>query len=254
MTDEEFDIAHERLSSRIGRASMLVFVPWTAGFFAIGATHRDWFDHHDNFLLLAIGVWIGGFLTAVYFISRWLHKRSGLVCRTCGSKAFLAPDAQCWNCNGLPRDVRRIWPVAVIIGLDGGAVGTIASRNPVRFGSLWLAGFVLVCVGVWWVWRDQRKKELPESIADAKRPPLSSLISLLIVVPLFTAVGFGLVDAIESPHAVRNGLFCLAALLVASVAKAWLKRKEVRSAEAPSAIGRVDNPTLHRTDPAERSS
>jgi membrane protein DedA with SNARE-associated domain len=254
MTDEEFDIANKRLSSRIGWASMLVFVPWMAGFFAVGVTYRDWFDHHDNFLLLAIGVFIGGFLTAVYFITRWLHKRSGLVCRTCGSKEFLAPNGQCWNCNGLPREVRRLWPVTVIIGLAGGAVGTIASRNPVRFGSLWLAGFVLVCVGVWWTGRDQRKKEHPESIADSKGPPVSSLISLFIAVPLLIAVGFGLVDTIASPHAVRNGLLWLAALVVASVGGAWLRRKQVRSAEAPSAIGRVDNPTLHRTDPAERSS
>jgi hypothetical protein len=226
MTDEEFDIAKERLSSRIGRAGVIVFVPWTAVFFAVAVTYWDWLDRHNNVLLILMGLWIGGFLTAVSFISRWLHQRSGLVCRTCGAKGFLAPDGQCWNCNGLTRVTRTYWPVTVIIGLAGGAVGTIASRNHLQFGVLWLAGFVLVCGGVWWLRRQESKKEPPESMVHSE-PPLSfSSISIFILVPLFTAVGFGLVDTIGSPHAVRNGLLSLAALVVLSVAAAWMRRND----------------------------
>jgi hypothetical protein len=230
MTKEEFDIAHERLRSRTGWACVLVFFPSLAGFFAIGARYQDWFNHHDNLTLLAFGVWIGGFLTAMYFISRWLHKRSGLVCPTCGSKEFPpAPNGQCWNCNGLPKVTRKYWPVTVIIGLAGGAVGTIASRNPVRFGVLWLAGFVLVCVGVWWMRRQESKREHPEFVTHSERTerPLSfSWLSLFIVVPLLIAAGFGLVDTIGRPHAVRNGLLWLAALVVVSIGGAWMRRND----------------------------
>lgn len=229
MTDEEFDIANERLRSRIGLACVLVFFPSLAGFFAIGARYQDWFNHHDNLTLLAFGAWIGGFLTAMYFISRWLHKRSGLVCPTCGSKEFPSPNGQCWNCNGLPKVTRKYWPVTVIIGLAGGAVGTIESRNPVRFGSLWLAGFVLVCVGVAWLRRQESKKEHPEPIAHAERPRSFSWMTTFILVPLLIAVGFGLVDTIGSPHPVRNGLLWLAALVAVSVAVRWLRRKEAVS-------------------------
>jgi hypothetical protein len=226
MTDEEFDIANERLSSRIGWAGMLVFVPWMAGFFAIGVTYRDWFHRHDNLSLMLIGLWLGGFLTMMYFISRWLHKHSGLVCRTCGSKEFLAPDGQCWNCNGLPKVTRTYWPLTVIIGLAGGAVGTIASRNHLQFGVLWLAGFVLVCVGVWWLRRQEIKKEPPESMAHSEPPVSFSAIRIFILVPLLTAVGFGLVDTIGSPHPVRNVLLWLTALVVVSVGGAWIRRKD----------------------------
>ncbi len=240
MTEEEFEIARKRLSSRTGWACVLVFFPSLAGFFAIGARYRDWFDHHhhDNILLLAFGVWLGGFLTAMVFISRWLHKRSGLVCPTCGSKEFPAPNGQCWKCNGLPKVTRTLWPVAVVVGLAGGAVGTIASRNHLQFGVLWLAGFVLVCVGVWWLRRQEDKKEHaelvahsvrpqhPEVVAHSERPVSFSWVSFFIVLPLLIAVGFGLVDTIGSPHVVRNGLLWLAALVVVSVAGAWMRRKD----------------------------
>ena len=225
MTDAEFEIAHERLRTRIGWACVLVFFPSLAGFFAIGARYQDWFNHHDNLTLLAFGVWIGGFLTAMYFISRWLHKRSGLVCPICGSKEFPSPTGECWNCNALPKVTRKYWPVTVIIGLAGGAVGTIASRNHLQFGVLWLAGFVLVCVGVWWIRRQESKREHPESTAHSERPLSFPRISLFIVVPLLTAVGFGLVDTIGSPHAVRSTLLWLALLVAASAASAYMKRK-----------------------------
>ena len=144
MTDEEFDIAHKRLSWRIGWASMLFAVPWFAGFMAIGITYRDWSNRHDNASLLVLGVFVGGFLTAAYVISRWLHKRSGLVCPTYGRKEFLSPTGGCWNCNPLPRVVRRFW-AAVIIGLGGGAVGTIASTTP---RAVWNTVAGGVCRGV----------------------------------------------------------------------------------------------------------
>jgi len=229
MTDEEFDIADKRLRSRIGWVTMLFAVPWLAGFVAIGATYRDWFDHHDNASLLAIGVFIGGFLTGAGFISQWLQERSGLVCRTCGRKGMLSPTGQCWNCNGLPKVTRKYWPVTVIIGLAGGAVGTIASRNHLQFGVLWLAGFVLVCVGVWWMRRQEDKKEHPEPTAHSERPRSFSWMTTLILVPLLIAIGFGLVDTIGSRHAARNGLLWLAALVVVSVAAGWMRRKESAS-------------------------
>jgi|SRR6185437_2412180 len=229
MTDEEFDIAHKRLSSRIGWACMLVFVPWMAGSVAIWFTYRDFFHRHDNVSLLVMGLSIGGFLALMYFISRWMYKRSGLACPTCGAKEFPAPDGQCWNCNGLPKVTRKYWPVTVIIGLAGGAVGTIESSDPLWFGSLWLAGFVLVCVGVCWLRRQESKKEHPEPIAHSERPRSFSWMTTFILVPLLIAVGFGLVDTIGSPHAVRNGLLWLAALVVVSVGGAWMRRKEAAS-------------------------
>jgi membrane protein DedA with SNARE-associated domain len=228
MTDEEFDIAHERFRSRASWVAVIVFFAWLAVFLAFGATHQDRFQPHDPKLIMLFCLWLGVFLTVMYFISRWMYKSSGLACPTCGSKEFpTAPDGQCWNCNGSLKVTQKYWPVTVIIGLAGGAVGTIESRNPVRFGSLWLAGFVLVCVGVWWLRRQESKKEHP--IAHSKRPRSFSWMSIFILVPLLIAVGFGLVDTIGRPHAARNVLLWLAALVVVSVGGAWMRRKEAAS-------------------------
>lgn len=230
MTDAEFEIADRRLRSRIGWTVFLVFVAWMAAAIAVGVTYRDWFNHHSNVSQLFLVAAIVLFLTAVCFISRELQERSGLVCRTCGRKGMLSPTGECWDCNGLPKVTQKYWPVTVIIGLAGGAVGTVASRDPVRFGSLWLAGFVLVCVGVWWLRRQESKKEQPES---KKEPPEStadsglswSVISIFVLVPVLIALGFGLVDTIGSPHAVRSTLLWLALLVAASAASAYMKRK-----------------------------
>ena len=104
MTKIEFINAKRSFKRQISWLVMLWFVLWLVAFFAIGGGFRYWFHQHETISVLFLVCAIVIFLVPVFFISRRLQERHGLVCQTCGHRGFLSESGQCLRCQSVIYD------------------------------------------------------------------------------------------------------------------------------------------------------
>lgn len=104
MTKIEFTNAKRSFKRQISWLVMLWFVLWLVTFFGIGAGFRYWFHEHETVSVLVLAAAVLIFILPVIFISRRLHERHGLVCRTCGHRGFLSESGQCIRCQSVIYD------------------------------------------------------------------------------------------------------------------------------------------------------
>ena len=108
MTKDDFINAKRSFRRQISWLVMVWFVMWLAVFFAVGAGLRDWFHAHQTVSGLILAAAVAIFLVPVWFISKFLRERHGLVCRSCGQWLFADPSVsgtgRCSKCQSVAYD------------------------------------------------------------------------------------------------------------------------------------------------------
>ena len=104
MTKADFINAKRSFKRQISWLVTLWFVLWLIAFFSIGAGFRYWFHEHATVSALVLAAAVLIFIVPVAFISRRLHERHGLVCRSCGHRGFLSDSGQCVRCQSVIYD------------------------------------------------------------------------------------------------------------------------------------------------------
>lgn len=101
MTQAEFINARRACKRQISWLAMVWFLVWLVPFFALGTGLRSWFHEHEVASVLTLVAGIIIFLAPVLIVSRRLHERHGLLCRTCGPTGFVSDSGRCPRCKSL---------------------------------------------------------------------------------------------------------------------------------------------------------
>jgi len=103
MTRQQFTRAYQVSRRWVTVGVLALTILWFCLFLAVGSKVKTWFSASDAAELSWIAIALGLFVTGVFCIAKFVYRRHGLVCPSCGnwiaSQSMMLKTGRCPKCK-----------------------------------------------------------------------------------------------------------------------------------------------------------